>query len=148
MKLRPEEVDVARAETQAVYAVASDPGFRDELAALIASLDDDELAPEDARTLESVVELGLQAGRIRALYGPGGEQAALRLYRRLPNGSDARASADAVSEALTALRGRALESIRVDAVGPGAFSLTVAVDGAELSIRLDRAGARVSSVGA
>jgi hypothetical protein len=148
MKLRPEEIEIARAETQAVHALASDPDYRDELAALIASLDEGELAPEDARTLESVVELGLQAGRIRALYGPGGEQAALRLYRRLPNGSEARASAGAVSEALSALRGRALESIRVDAVGPGAFALTVAVEGAELSIRLDRAGARVSSVGA
>jgi hypothetical protein len=145
MKLRPEETEVARAEAQAVYALASDPDYRDELAALLAELDDE---VEDVAALESIVELGLQTGRIRALYGPGGEQAALRLYRRLPNGSDARASADAVSEALSSLRGRALESIRVDAVGPGAFALTVAVDGAELSVRLDRAGARVSSVGA
>jgi hypothetical protein len=145
MKLRPEELEVARAEAQAVYAVASDPDYRDELAALLAELDDE---VEDLAGLESIVELGLQTGRIRALYGPGGEQAALRLYRRLPNGSEARASADAVSDALSSLRGRALESVRVDAVGPGAFALTVAVDGAELSIRLDRAGARVSSVGA
>jgi len=145
MKLRPEEVEVARAETQAVFALAGDPEYRDELAGLLASLDDE---VDDFAALQSVVELGLQTGRIRALYGPGGEQAALRLYRRLPNGSEARASADAVSEALTSLRGRALDSIRVDAVGPGAFTLTVAVDGAEVSVRLDRAGARVSSVGA
>ena len=38
--------------------------------------------------LERVLELGLQAGRIRAVYGPGGEQAALRLFRRLPAGAE------------------------------------------------------------
>jgi hypothetical protein len=147
LRLRPEERDVALAEAQAVFAVASEPGYRDELQSLIAAADEGELAFADAQTLERLVELGLQAGRIRALYGPGGEQAALRLYRRLPRGAELGESAAAVTSALESLRGRTLESIRVDAVGPGVFTLTVAVDGAELSIRLDRQGARVGTVG-
>jgi hypothetical protein len=147
VQLRPEEREVAIAEAQAVFAVASEPGYRDELAHLIAAADDGELEPADAQTLERLVELGLQAGRIRALYGPGGEQAALRLYRRLPRGAELGESAAAVTNALETLRGRTLESIRVDAVGPGAFALTVVVDGVELSIRLDRQGARVGALG-
>jgi hypothetical protein len=147
VRLRPEERDVALAEAQAVFAVAAEPGYRGELQSLIAAADEGELESADAQTLERLVELGLQAGRIRALYGPGGEQAALRLYRRLPRGAELGESAAAVTSALESLRGRTLESIRVDAVGPGVFALTIAVDGAELSIRLDRQGARVVTVG-
>jgi hypothetical protein len=147
VQLRPEERDVAIAEAQAVFAVAAEPGYRDELAHLIAAADEGELEPADAQTLERLVELGLQAGRIRALYGPGGEQAALRLYRRLPRGAELGESAAAVTNALETLRGRTLESIRIDAVGPGAFTLTVVVDAVELSIRLDRQGARVGALG-
>jgi hypothetical protein len=147
VQLRPEEREVAIAEAQAVFAVAAEPAYRDELAHLIAAADEGALEPADAQTLERLVELGLQAGRIRALYGPGGEQAALRLYRRLPRGAELGESAAAVTNALETLRGRTLESIRVDAVGPGAFTLTIVVDGVDLSIRLDRQGARVGALG-
>ena len=57
------------------------------LTALVASVEAGELAGEEAAELERVLEIGLQAGRIRAVYGPGGEQAALRLFRRLPAGA-------------------------------------------------------------
>jgi hypothetical protein len=147
VRLRPEEREVALAEAQAVFAIAAEPGYREDLASLIAAADEGELEAADARTLERLVELGLQAGRIRALYGPGGEQAALRLYRRLPRGSELGETAAAVTSALEALQGRRLESIRIDAVGPGSFTLTVAVDGADISVRLDRQGARVAALG-
>jgi hypothetical protein len=147
LRLRGEEQEVAQAEALAVLAVAGDEAYRDELARLLAALDESELGPDEAATLERVVELGLQTGRIRALYGPRGEQAALRLYRRLPRGAELGESAAAVTNALESLSGRTLESIRIDAVGPGAFTLTVVVDGVELSIRLDRQGARVGALG-
>ena len=55
---------------------------------------------EHALTLEPILELALQAGRIRAVYGPPGEQAALRLYRKLPRGAALQQSARDVSDAL------------------------------------------------
>ena len=51
-----------------------------------------------------------------------------------------------MNDALAALAGRAIGRLSVTAVGPGAFTLAVATDGPQLSIRLDRHGARVSSV--
>jgi hypothetical protein len=48
---------------------------------------------------------------------------------------------------LRALAGHELESISLEAVGPGAFTLKVAAGAAEISIRLDRQGARLASVG-
>lgn len=144
--LRDEEHEIALAEVQAVYALASEPGFRDELAALLAAVGERELGSAESATLEPVLELALQTGRIRALYGPGGQQAALRLYRRLPRGRELGASAAAVTGALAALAGRRLDSVRVEATGPGSFSLALSLEGADVSIRLDRQGARLTSL--
>jgi hypothetical protein len=139
--------EVAMAEAQAVRALASGEEYRERLAGLLAAIDDGEVDGEDAATLEELLELGLQSGRIRAHYGPGGEQAALSLYRRLPRGTELAASAREVTEALRALEGRELGSVELTAVGPGAFSLSLAAGELEVSLRLDRQGARVSSVG-
>ena len=145
--VREPEREVAAAEALEVLRVAHADEYRAELAELVAAIDEGELDDEQQETLQGVLELGLQAGRIRAVYGPQGEQAALRLYRRLPRGAELTESAAGITEALRALVGRELESISVAAVGPGAFSLSVTADGIDLSIRLDRQGARLASVG-
>jgi hypothetical protein len=106
-----------------------------------------EVDDENAEALTELLELGLQTGRLRAIYGPGGEQAALTTFRRLPRGKELDASAREVSAALASLEGKALESVRVQVTAPGAFLLTIAVDGLDLSVRLDRSGARLTSVG-
>ena len=145
--LREPEQEVVLAEAQTVLAMVEDGPFRGDLAALIAAVQEGEIDESDQSTLEQLLELGLQAGRIRAVYGPGGEQAALGLYRRLPRGAELTGSARAVTRALAALRGQPLESISIQAVGPGAFSVSVSAGGTELSVRLDRQGARLASVG-
>ena len=52
-----------------------------------------------------------------------------------------------MTEALSALEGKTLEDVKVQCTGPGTFVLTLGVEGLELSVRLDRAGARIHSVG-
>jgi hypothetical protein len=139
--------EVALAEAQAVHALASGEEYRGRLAGLIAAIGEGEVRGDDAATLEELLELGLQSGRIRAHYGPGGEQAALSLYRRLPRGTELAESARDVTAALRALEGRELGSVELKAVGPGAFSLSVAAGELEVSLRLDRQGVRLTSVG-
>ena len=104
------------------------------------------LEDRHALTLEPILELALQAGRVRAVYGPPGEQAALRLYRKLPRGAALQQSARDVSDALGSLQGRRLEGATLTAVGPGAYTLLLATDEGRLSVRLDRQGARITSV--
>lgn len=148
VELAGEQQEIALAETQAVLAAARDGDFRERLAALAASLQEGSLVETDEiAELDELLRLSLQSGRIRAHYGPGGEQAALRLYRRLPSGAELAASASAVTEALASLRGAELETASITAVGPGAFTLTLRAGGVDLSIRLDRQGARLASVG-
>ncbi len=147
VRLSDQAQEVALAEAQAVRALASGEEYRDRLAGLIAAIDEGEVEGEDAEALEELLELGLQSGRIRAHYGPGGEQAALSVYRRLPRGAELAESASEVTAALRALEGRELGSVQLTAVGPGAFALSLTAGELEVSLRLDRQGARVASVG-
>lgn len=147
VRVHGEALEVALAEAQAVRAMARDDGFRDRLASVTAALSEGEVEGEDAETLEQLLELALQSGRLRAVYGPGGEQATLRLYRSLPRGRELGESAAAVSEALSALAGRELQSVSLSAVGPGAYTLSIAAGEVEVSVRLDRQGARLTSLG-
>jgi hypothetical protein len=146
--LGAEEQEVALAEIDAVRAASGGEEYRDVLdaaaeAVSAGSIDSGRLADE----LDRILGLGLQTGRIRARYGPGGEQAALRAYRKLPTGRELAQSAKAVNEALAALAGRSLDQVLISANGPGAFTLSLVAGGAELSIRLDRQGARLASLG-
>jgi hypothetical protein len=147
LELKGEAAEVALGEAQAVLSMVADEERRGRLADLIAAVQDGAVEGDEAQALEELLELGLQSGRLRAVYGPAGEQAALRLYRQLPHGREASESAKEVSAALSALTGRPLEQLSLQAVGPGAFVLAIAVEGRELSVRLDRHGARLHSVG-
>jgi hypothetical protein len=146
VRVSPAEVEVAAAEVTAVRAAATDPVRRDLLEELLGSLERGSVGADQAVVLEGIVDLGLHTGRIRALHGPGGESAALRLHRRLPTGAAAVASCAETSAALSALAGRELEGVAVDATGPGRYTLTLTAGGRTLSVRLDRNGARLASV--
>jgi len=144
--LGEEAREVARAEAQAVLAAVQDEERRSKLADLLAAIDDGAVEGDDADALAELLELGLQTGRVRALYGPDGEQAALKVYRRLPAGRELATAAKDVNAALAQLEGRVVERVTVAAVGPGAHSVTVATEGLELTIKLDRNGAGLATV--
>jgi hypothetical protein len=147
VRVSDEAAEVLLAEAQAVLAAVQDDERRGRLADLIAATQDGELDEDDAQAADEVLALALATGRIRAIYGPEGEQAALKLYRKLPGGRELSASAKDVTEALSALEGKTLEHVSVQAAGPGGYVVTIGVDGLELSVRLDRSGARIHSVG-
>ncbi len=147
VRLNPAAAEVALGETQAVLALVQDGERRGRLADLVAAVQEGELGDEEAQALEEIIELGLSTGRIRGVYGPEGEQAALKTYRKLPRGKELAESARDVTGALAALEGKTLEYVKVQAAGPGAYFLSIGVEGLELAIRLDRSGARLHSVG-
>ena len=145
--VKPDEREVALSEVQAVLDAARDEGYRTRLTSLATAVEQGELAGEEAAELERVLELGLQAGRIRAVYGPGGEQAALRLFRRLPAGAGLAETARSVSVALATLNGRSLDSFRIEVIGPGMYRIALVAGGAEATVRLDRSGVQLASIG-
>ena len=144
--LKGEAREVALAEAQTVQALARDETMRARLAELVTSVDDGGVDGDAAELLESVLELGLQTGRIRAYYGPGGEQAALSTLRKLPRGRVRSESARDVSAALGALSGAQIDAVKIAAIAPGAFTLSIEAGGVQASIRLDSNGARLTSL--
>jgi hypothetical protein len=145
--LQGEAREVALAETQSVRAMVGGGERRERLDELLAAVEEGAVAGDAAEMLESMLELGMQAERIRAHYGPGGEQAALGTLRRLPRGRLRTESAREVTRALQAFSGRTLDSIGIAAVAPGAFTVTLQSEGVDVSIRLDMSGARLVSLG-
>jgi hypothetical protein len=145
-ELKGEAREVALAEAQTVLALAQEGQVRARLAGLVAALEGGDVDDDDADLLENVLELGLQTGRIRAYYGPGGEQAAVVTLRRLPRGRARTESTHDVSEALHAFAGKRLDAVRIASVAPGAFTLSLEAGGFDLTVRLDAQGARVTSV--
>jgi hypothetical protein len=144
--LKGEAREVALAEAQVVLSMAREDSMRAKLAELVAAVDDGGVDEADAELLENVLELGLQTGRIRAYYGPGGEQAAVTTLRRLPRGRARTDSTREVSDALQSLAGTRLDAVKITAVAPGVFTLAIETDGFALSVRLDPRGARLASV--
>ena len=115
--LSSEAAEVALGEAQAVLAMVQDDERRGRLADLVAAVGSGELAEDESDALAELLELGLQTGRIRAQYGPGGEQAALRLFRKLPRGQELSESAREVSGALASFVGKPLTGARIEATG-------------------------------
>ena len=146
-KVSGEAQEVARAEAQAVLSMVVDEGRRARLADVVAAVDEGRVEGPDADALSELLELSLQTGRLRAVYGPGGEQAALGLFRRLPLGKEISETTRELNEALTALEGRTIEKISVSAVAPGEYGVTVSTEDFEIALRLGKAGARVASIG-
>jgi hypothetical protein len=148
IRVTGEAAEVARAEAQAVLAMVQDEGRRGRLADVVAAVDDGEVDGPDADALAELLELGLSTGRLRAVYGPEGEQAALALFRRLPLGRELTESARELNGALQALEGRTIDKISVTAVGPGEYGVTISTEDYEIVLRLGRAGARLATIGA
>ena len=144
--LKGEAREVALAEAQTVLSMAQNDEMRACLAELVSDVDDGEVGEGSTELLESVLELGLQTGRVRAYYGPGGEQAAVSTLRRLPKGRERSESAREVTAALQALKGQQIDSVKIAAVSPGAFTITIEAGGVEASVRLDQNGARLTSL--
>jgi hypothetical protein len=144
--LKGEAREVALAEAQTVHSLARHDGMRSRLAELVAAVDEGAVDGGSAELLESVLELGLQTGRIRAYYGPGGEQAALSTLRKLPRGRVRAETARDVSAALQALAGARIDAVKITAVAPGAFSLAIEADSVQASVRLDATGVRLTSL--
>ena len=148
VRVTGEAQEVARAEAQAVLAMVQDENRRGKLADLVAAIDEGEVENTDADALAELLELGLQTGRVRAVYGPEGEQAALSLFRRLPLGKELTESTRELNAALEALEGKTLERVSVTAVGPGEYGVTISTEDYEIVLRLGRAGARLATIGA
>lgn len=146
LELGVEERELIAPEIRLVAQFQPDPEARQRYEALADLVETGTVPADRLDQLGLILEIGLESGRVRRVYGPEGETALGRIYQRTPRGARAGAMASAVTKALVALQGQQIDELRVSALGPGAYSILVDTRACQLTIRLDRGGVRVDSV--
>jgi hypothetical protein len=146
MNVTAVEQELLLPEIRTFAAALHDPDARARYHELHAAVEDGEVEDELLEHLANVLEVGLQSGRLRRFYGADGEQALARVFQRTPSGKALADSARSVTDALRALQGQSLEDIRVSALGPGSYGLTIDTDRCQISLRLERSGVRVDNL--
>jgi hypothetical protein len=139
LKLNPSEAEVLAADAAAFARALPDPLARarfEHLSAVAAAGDVPEplIAP-----LQTMLELLFEKGR------PSNRAVLQAIYAKTPRGRQQSGAAREVNKALRTLRGQTLEDLRITA-GPSKHTLVVETDRVRLTLELDGAGARVSSL--
>ncbi|HLJ68284.1 MAG TPA: hypothetical protein VKX16_13075 [Chloroflexota bacterium] len=146
MRIQATEQELLVQEIAALGTVLRNPETRARYADLRAAIEAGDVPDELLGHLGNVLELGLQSGRLRKLYGADGEQALAHVFRRTPPGASLSEAASEVTKALSGIRGQTVEDITVSALGPGSYGVTIDTDRCQLTMRLDRAGVRIENV--
>jgi hypothetical protein len=138
--------EVLLAELAALGATLRDPEARERNAALEAAVESGAVEPALLGRLESLLEMLLQTGRARRLYGPEAERALLRLFHQTARGGAARRATEAVNAALAGLAGQVLHGMLFTVQGPGTYRLGLATERCRLTLEIDRHGLSVESL--
>ena len=146
VKLTAEEQELLREEVAAFAAALPDAEARARYDALLAAVEAGDLPDETLEPLGSLLDIGLQTGRIRKVHRAAAEQKLLRLFGKTPAGAAfTQATAD-VNTALEQLAGQELESVRVFGRRPGDYLVMISTDRCEITLHFTPDGAGVESV--
>lgn len=146
LKLREDERELVQEECAAVLAQTLPEAARSQFSQLQTAAATGQVPLELHEPLQSLLEVGLESGRIRHLHGAHAEMAAVRLFGRLPRGRSYRESIAAANEALETLEGHVINSASFQARGPGACTFTIDAGARRITLSIRRTGLAVESV--
>jgi hypothetical protein len=139
--------EILEREVQAFLQGSVDPEAQARYAALLQEVEDEEITEERCQTLAGILEIIVESGRARKLYGPPGENSLTSLFQKTSRGAALTQMSTQVNQALRGLKGQTLEGINFRSSGPGSWVLTLQTDHCELTLRIDRKGIRVDNLG-
>jgi hypothetical protein len=143
--LNSEQQELLSEEVKAFLALLSAEA-RPRYEPLATAVEEGVLPDDTLEPVGTLLEAGLQTGRIRAMHRAPGEQVALRLFGQTPAGKAlAELTAD-VNKALAQLAEQTIESIRVVTRVPGTYLLQITTDSHEMTLRFGPDGPGVESV--
>jgi hypothetical protein len=145
LPLSPEEADAVAAAASG-YAAVLPPGRAGAYHALAQAAADGVIPDDLVGAAERVAAVSVQTGRARRDGQAGDESLLAAVYRRTPAGQALARRAREVNQALEVLTGRQLRSVRVAALAPGSYSLTLEADGVAVALAIDTAGIDVRSL--
>lgn len=129
-----------------VPRVSGNPESSSRYVALLNEIERGEITDAYSDTLAGILEILLESGRARHLYGPPGEHTLTALFQRTPRGAALVQQSQAVTRSLAGLEGQTLSNLSVRSSGPGAWAFTLQTDRCELTIQIDRRGLQVKSL--
>jgi hypothetical protein len=146
LKLDPLQRDLLIPQIQAFLDATSDADARASYTALKAAVESMAVSTEHQARLGTIVEVALQSGRIRRLFGPGAELSLNALFQQTPRGREIARSLQELNATLSNLKGDTVEEVSAVARGPGSWALTVKTSECQLVIRFERDGVRIESL--
>ena len=138
--------DLLIPQIQAFLDATSDADARESYGALKAAVESMAVSTQHQARLGTIVEVALQSGRIRRLFGPGAELSLNALFQKTPRGREIARSLQELNTALSNLKGDTVEEVSAAMRGPGSWALTVKTTACQLVIRFERDGVRVESL--
>jgi hypothetical protein len=138
--------DVLLPQIQAFVEATGDPAARAVYGELREAVERREVPPALQARLGAIVEVALQSGRVRKLFGPGADLALNALFQNTPRGREIGQSIRELNSALARLAGQPVEEIAASLKGPGSYALTLKTSGCQIVVRFEQAGIRVESV--
>jgi len=146
LELKPDQQAVLLDELEGLLASVTDRAARAPFIDLAAAVADGGVGESETPTLEKLLEMCLQTGRVRRVYGPEAEQALLRLFHQTPHGAAAKRATEAVNQALRSLAGQTLEEVLFTVQGPGVFRIGLSTDSCRLALEVNRHGVTIESL--
>ena len=146
LTLSDDEREVLLTEVQQALDQVRAPELRVRYGELLSSVDAGAVDAELLEPLQTLLEVGLESGRIRRVHLAHGEMAARAVFQRTPKGRALQAGAAEVNQALSGLRDQTIEEVRVAATGPGSFSLTLTTDEGTVLLQFGRSGVSLKSL--
>jgi hypothetical protein len=134
-------------EVQAFLKGVADPEAQAHYTDLLQQVENEEVGEELAEALEDILEILVESGRARKLYGAAGENSLISLFQKTARGSALAQMSTEVNQALKGMQGQTLKGIHFRSSGPGSWALTLETDQCELTLRIDRKGLKVGSIG-
>jgi hypothetical protein len=139
LKLEAAEADVLATDAAAFAQALADPIAQARYRRLAEVAAAGEVPDELVPAVEAMLELLFDKGR------PSNRAVLQAIFARTPRGRQQSLAAREVNKALRTLHGQRLENLRLTA-GPSRHTLVLETDRCKLTLELDSAGARVTSL--
>jgi hypothetical protein len=105
------------------------------------------LTPDVQRLAGEIILASLKGGRARKLYLAEGEQVLTALLRKTPQGRQLEDQLSSLNKALSPLKGKQIDQIRVGMRTAGHYTLTLAVEGINFTLFITPEGVALESIG-
>jgi hypothetical protein len=139
LDLSQAEADVLANDARAFASALSDAVTRERYLVVAESAASASVPDELVPAVETMLELLFERGK------PSNPAVLQSVYAKTPRGRALTSAARDVTRALRALNGQVLQEVRVTAA-PSRHTLVLETDRARVTVELDRAGARVTSL--